>query len=38
MPKNEFQIDEKLDAVDPRSQSICVSTVIGTLVQELGLD
>ena len=30
-PKNEFQIDEKLEAVDPRSQSTCVATVIGTL-------
>ena len=31
IPKNEFQIDEKLEAVDPRSQSTCVATVIGTL-------
>ena len=27
-PKNEFQKDQKLESKDPRSQSICVATVI----------
>ena len=30
-PQNEFNIDEKLEALDPRSQSVCVATVKGIL-------
>ena len=30
-PQNDFNIDEKLEALDPRSQSVCVATVKGTL-------
>ena len=30
-PQNEFNIEEKLEALDPRSQSVCVATVKGIL-------
>ena len=29
-PKNEFQVNDKLEALDPRSQSECLATVIGS--------
>ncbi len=28
-PKNEFPVDSKLEALDPRSQSVCLATVVG---------
>ncbi len=28
-PQNEFQVDHKLEALDPRSQSVCIATVVG---------
>lgn len=29
-PKNDFQVNDKLEALDPRSQSVCIATVIGS--------
>ncbi len=36
-PKNEFQVDDKLEALDPRSQSECLATVIGSSGSRLRL-
>ncbi len=30
-PKNEFEVDAKLEATDPRSQSVCIATVVAKL-------
>ncbi|XP_059094258.1 polycomb protein SCMH1-like [Tigriopus californicus] len=30
-PPNQFEVDFKLEALDPRSQSVCIATVVGTL-------
>lgn len=30
-PPNQFEVDYKLEALDPRSQSVCIATVVGKL-------